>query len=54
MIMHGIKITGMPSWRHDYKEQDAWNMVAFLKQLPNISAQQYRQMVDQAKAAPKE
>jgi len=49
VINNGIKMTGMPYWSHEYKEEDTWSVVAFLKQLPNISAQQYRQMTQTAK-----
>ena len=44
VIQNGIEMTGMPSWSHQYKEKDTWSVVAFLKQLPNISAQQYQDM----------
>lgn len=44
MIQNGIEMTGMPSWSNEYKENDIWSVVAFLKQLPNISAQQYQEM----------
>jgi mono/diheme cytochrome c family protein len=49
VIKNGIKMTGMPYWSHEYKEEDTWSVVAFLKQLPDISAQQYRQMTQTAK-----
>ena len=45
VIKNGIKMTGMPYWSHEYKEQDTWSVVAFLKQFPDISAQQYQQML---------
>ena len=45
VIQNGIEMTDMPSWSHEYKEKDIWSVVAFLKQLPNISAQQYQDMV---------
>ena len=49
IINNGIKMTGMPFWSHEYKEKDTWTVVAFLKQLPNLSAQQYQQMMQTAK-----
>lgn len=49
VIKNGIKMTGMPYWSHEYKEEDTWSVVAFLKQLPNISAQQYQQMTQTTK-----
>jgi mono/diheme cytochrome c family protein len=51
VIMHGIKMTGMPSWEHEYKGDDAWSVVAFVRELPRLTPQQYQQMVA---AAPKE
>jgi mono/diheme cytochrome c family protein len=49
VINNGIKMTGMPYWSHEFKEEDTWSVVAFLKQLPNISAQQYQQMTQTTK-----
>lgn len=51
VIMHGIRMTGMPSWEHEYKDDDAWSVVAFLRELPRLSPQQYQQMIA---TAPKE
>lgn len=38
VIKNGIKMTGMPYWSHEYKEEDTWSVVAFLRQFPNTSA----------------
>jgi mono/diheme cytochrome c family protein len=54
VIKNGIKMTGMPYWSHEYKDEDTWSVVAFLKQLPNISAQQYQQMMQTAKQSDKD
>ena len=43
VIQNGIKMTGMPFWSHQYKGKDALSVVAYLKQLPPISAEQKRQ-----------
>ena len=45
IIKHGIKATGMPAWGKSMDDQYIWGMVAFLKQLPNLNAGQYRDMV---------
>ena len=37
VIKNGIKMTGMPYWSHEYKEEDTWSVVAFLRQFPNTS-----------------
>jgi mono/diheme cytochrome c family protein len=36
MIRNGIKMSGMPAWP-DHSDEDVWNIVAFLGQLPNMS-----------------
>ncbi len=44
VVMHGIKMTGMPSWENKYKPADAWAIVAFLQELPHLTPQQYQEM----------
>lgn len=38
---HGIKMSGMPAWGHHLDEAQLWSVVAFLGQLPTMSAQDY-------------
>ncbi|CEG54428.1 MULTISPECIES: c-type cytochrome [Pseudomonadaceae] len=45
VIKHGIKATGMPAWGKSMDDQYIWGMVAFIRQLPNLDARQYRDMV---------
>ena len=42
VIKHGIKATGMPAWGKSMEDSYIWDMVAFLQQLPQMSAEQYR------------
>ncbi|MGH8239607.1 MAG: c-type cytochrome, partial [Steroidobacteraceae bacterium] len=42
VIKHGIKATGMPAWGKSMEDSYIWDMVAFLKQLPQMNAEQYR------------
>ncbi len=44
ILKHGIKMTGMPDWS-DHDDDDLWAIVAFVKQLPGMSAQRYGQLV---------
>jgi len=37
VIKNGIKMTGMPYWSHEYKEEDTWSVVAFLMHFPKPS-----------------
>jgi cytochrome c553 len=41
---HGIKYTGMPSWVSQQRDDEVWAVVAFLKQLPALDPQAYRDL----------
>ena len=45
IVKHGIKYTGMPSWVAPERDDEVWAIVAFLKQLPNLDATAYRDLV---------
>lgn len=46
IIKHGIKASGMPAWGlGGMSDRDIWDLTAFLKVLPNLSATQYHQLV---------
>lgn len=42
IVKNGIKYTGMPAWAARRRDDEVWAVVAFLKQLPSLDAQQYR------------
>jgi mono/diheme cytochrome c family protein len=48
VIKHGIKMTGMAAWGPTHNDTLIWNMVAFLRKLPELSAAQYQQTVKSA------
>ena len=50
VIKHGIKMSGMPAWGATHDDATIWSMVAFLQKLPDLSLQQYQDIV--AKAPP--
>ncbi|HET9819154.1 MAG TPA: c-type cytochrome [Rhodanobacteraceae bacterium] len=54
VIKHGIKMSGMPAWGkvagHD--DPTIWSMVAFIEKLPDMTPEQYKEIV--AKAPPDE
>lgn len=41
VIKHGIKMTAMPAWGSTHSDDMIWAMVAFLRKLPSLSAEQY-------------
>lgn len=51
-IKHGIKMSGMPAWGASHDDATIWSMVAFLQKLPELTPQQYKEIV--AKAPPDE
>jgi mono/diheme cytochrome c family protein len=48
----GVRMTGMPAWEYRISTDGRWSTVAFLKQLPFLTAAQYRTM--QASVNPSE
>ncbi|MDH0681466.1 c-type cytochrome [Achromobacter animicus] len=38
----GIKMTGMPAWQYRLTDDEIWDVVAFLRVLPGLSADDYR------------
>lgn len=45
VIKHGIKASGMPAWGKSMDDEYIWNMAAFIRQLPRLTPEQYRDMV---------
>lgn len=48
IIKHGVKMSGMPAWGKTHDDQLIWNMVAFIRQLPELSPEQYKEAVANA------
>jgi mono/diheme cytochrome c family protein/ketosteroid isomerase-like protein len=42
VIKHGIRATGMPAWGKHMEDRYIWDVVAFLRKLPSLSAEQYQ------------
>jgi len=41
---NGIKMTGMPAWGKTHSDEKIWAIVAFVKKLPNMTAEEYQKM----------
>ena len=50
VVKHGIKMTGMPSWGVTHDDELLWDIVAFLRKMPELTADGYQALV---KSAPK-
>ncbi len=42
VVKHGVKFTGMPGWPALRRDDEVWAMVAFLRKLPGLGAEEYR------------
>lgn len=47
IIKHGIRLTGMPAWGVTHADEQIWAIVAFLKTLPGLDAEQYQAALDE-------
>jgi mono/diheme cytochrome c family protein len=43
-IKHGIKASGMPAWGQTHDDEEIWNIVSFVHQLPHMTPDEYRAM----------
>jgi cytochrome c553 len=44
IVKHGIKYTGMPAWVARQRDDEVWAVVAFLRRLPHLTPQEYREL----------
>jgi mono/diheme cytochrome c family protein/ketosteroid isomerase-like protein len=46
IVKHGLKMTGMPAWGLTHDDERIWSMVAFLQELPKLSPDKYKELID--------
>ena len=46
VIKHGLKMSGMAAWGKSMDDKSIWGMVAFLQRLPEMSENQYHELVE--------
>jgi cytochrome c553 len=51
IVRHGLKFTGMPQWTGDGRDDEVWSLVAFIRQLPDMSAERYTELTGAAGVA---
>ncbi|MBA1273203.1 c-type cytochrome [Stutzerimonas azotifigens] len=44
IVRNGVKFTAMPSWPARQREDEVWALVAFLRAMPTMSSERYRQL----------
>lgn len=50
VVKHGLKMSGMPAWGVTHNDEILWDVVAFLRKLPDLTTDEYQTLV---KSAPK-
>lgn len=48
IVKNGIKMTGMPGFGVTHGDEEIWAIVAFMKQMPKMSPQQYQEKILEA------
>jgi len=44
IIHNGIRLTGMPAWGTEEKDDDSWKLVVFIRNLPYLTPAEEREM----------
>jgi mono/diheme cytochrome c family protein len=45
IIKHGIKMSAMPSWSKSLDDEAIWDVVSFLRKMPDMTPQTYEQLL---------
>jgi mono/diheme cytochrome c family protein len=48
VVKHGLKMTGMPAWGVTHSDELLWDIVAFLRKLPELGPDEYQAFVKSA------
>ena len=48
IVKHGVKMTGMPAWGVTHDDDLLWDVVAFVRKLPELTPEQYEALVKNA------
>ena len=44
LVKHGVKMSGMPAFGPTHDDETIWNIAAFVKAMPELSAQEYAEI----------
>jgi mono/diheme cytochrome c family protein len=48
LVKHGAKMTGMPAFGPSHDDETLWNIVAFVRELPAMTPEQYTRLREQS------
>jgi hypothetical protein len=46
IVKHGIKMSAMPAWGKTLDDAGIWDILSFIRKMPDMSADQYRQLTN--------
>jgi mono/diheme cytochrome c family protein len=46
VVKHGVKMTGMPAWGVTHDDEILWDVVAFLRRMPELTPEEYQALVN--------
>ena len=44
IIENGVRFTGMPAWGGEHSAEEIWHLVAFIRRLPTLTAEELKEM----------
>jgi len=44
IVRHGIKMSGMPAWEYRLQDEELWQLIAFMQQMPQLSPADYAEL----------
>jgi len=47
IIKHGIKMSAMPAWGKTLDDEAIWNIVGFVRKMPDLTPESYQQLLQQ-------
>jgi cytochrome c553 len=50
-VKHGIKRTAMPAWPTQLRDDEVWDVVAFIEEMPKLTEEQYRELAGDRRTA---
>jgi cytochrome c553 len=53
IVKHGVKFSGMPAWPHQQRDDEVWNVVAFLRHMKGMTGATYANLAYGREAAAK-
>jgi mono/diheme cytochrome c family protein len=52
VVRYGIRMTGMPAWEYRLSDQEIWDVVAFVEQLPAMSPKDFAALSNETASVP--